>query len=54
MAEQFSEQSALLLFDHAFQGKFSASRYALAVRPVWLALSSDLLSPAFQPELSLQ
>jgi hypothetical protein len=34
-------------------GRFSPTRYAVAVRSMWLALSSDLLSPAFQRELSL-
>src|SRR5437016_10289111 len=35
-------------------GRFSPTRYAVAVRSMWLSLSSDLLSPAFQCELSLQ
>src|SRR5207253_5939506 len=35
-------------------GRFSPTRYAVAVRSMWLALSSDRLSPAFQCELSLQ
>src|SRR3981081_3747059 len=34
-------------------GRFSPTRYAVAVRSMWLALSSDLLSPAFQRESSL-
>src|SRR5260370_27990552 len=34
-------------------GRFSPTRDALAVRSMWLALSSDLLSPSFQREFSL-
>jgi hypothetical protein len=34
-------------------GRFSPTRYAVAVRSMWHALSSDLLSPAFQCALSL-
>src|SRR6267154_712926 len=34
-------------------GRLSPTRDALAVRSMWLALSSDLLSPAFLRELSL-
>src|SRR5438445_1219499 len=34
-------------------GRFFPTRCAAAVRSMWLALSSDLLSPALQRELSL-
>src|SRR5258707_1205180 len=52
------EAKASCVAIHAFtfrpgvSGRFSPTRYAVAVRSMWLALSSDLLSPAFQRELS--
>src|SRR5713226_4612475 len=48
-----ASQSALFTFRRRVSGRFSPTRYAVAVRSMWLALSSDLLSPAFQRELSL-
>src|SRR4029077_12644583 len=43
----------LFTFRPRVSGRFSPTRYAVAVRSMSLALSSDLRSPAFQRELSL-